>query len=1173
MDMRGKRLSGAACRILAAMLSLCIYLGAIPYARAEDPETESSLHLEKSAVLEDDGSYTITMEAYATGTVTTETERVPTDIIIVMDVSGSMNDPDFSTDGTPSWQLYEGWGSTAIDLQENRNGTFYHIHENTAYAVELVNLRNYSGTFYQYNSGSYKNIGTLTNKDILGYRCSYDGCDVYYDGGYHYRYVAVADGVQTPFTNFEYYAVGDDVHLSDDNFALYRQTADITRIEAMRQAVNSFIATTAQQNTGVSQDKQHRIAIVKYSGQYFSNYEVGNHYHTSSPLYTNSDGAAAYRVSEEYGGSTTYNETTFYYTSNCAQILSESNYVTDSTASAMQTAVNNLIAGGPTQAAYGIGLAYKVAQENLAQDPTRKQVVLFFTDGEPTGGLSFDSEIANETISSANTLKTECDASIYAISLMPDASVSATMGKYINYVSSNYPNAQSLTSSGTQVSSKYYKQIHTMADLNEIFDDISKETHGTSTDLDALAQLRDYMADGFVFTDNTRVTVETANYLGNNTWADPVKNTDVTVEVDSTNNAVSVTGFSYKDNYVIDGSGTVATQGKKLIVTITGVEATDAAIQNQLIPTNLNTSGIYPSADSDTPAGLFPVPEVQLTSKFYVLDYARPADLHAAEWQQSRILHLDPSGMHYFTTPALLRDMPYGLAQVSDDNRAVLTYTPQTMRWDSYDDLYILGKDSSDSNTNIWSKISVLPANNVYYEDDFVATDADESNQAEIPDARIVYTNHTKPEDMSQEDWDALQGSWPTAGEPGDNREDPNGAVHGWISDLADDAGHTNGVAHLVASITGQGSANLPTASFTFTGTGVDIYSYTDSTTGTILVSVKDTASGGKTWYYVVDNLSASGSYYQVPTVTFSGNHSTYDVKITVTTGGSKEGRFTYYLDGIRVYKPLGDQTDDTIEGAYGNEISAIFTELRNTLTGGTVFIDEDAEGNAICADYETYGDYAKFAPQHEIYLAKGESVSFRVSGSADCCYYLGMKTLSGSPVTAEYSYGNGEKMSKVISHTADLYYEIMPINGIITVSNNTDCDCGEGTCRCILSITKLRQTGAETSQIMTLSEEDALVSYRLFRSLSPIPEETAPPTEPEETTPPTEPEETTPPTEPEETTPPTEPEETTPPTEPDGPQIEITNPEQTPEAPVTQELLWRLIKLMIMLLRDWFIQ
>lgn len=83
-------------RFFASVLALFLLLSCtvLPSpAYAESAETPSDgLVLSKTAKANPDGSYTITMESYTTGTVTSTTKTVPVDIVLVLDQSGSMAD-------------------------------------------------------------------------------------------------------------------------------------------------------------------------------------------------------------------------------------------------------------------------------------------------------------------------------------------------------------------------------------------------------------------------------------------------------------------------------------------------------------------------------------------------------------------------------------------------------------------------------------------------------------------------------------------------------------------------------------------------------------------------------------------------------------------------------------------------------------------------------------------------------------------------------------------------------------------------------------------------------------------------------------------------------------------------------------------------------------------------
>lgn len=81
-------------RLFASVLALFLLLScaALPTpAYAEGGEAPSNgLELSKKVVANADGTYTITMESYTTGTVTSSTKTVPVDIVLVLDQSGSM---------------------------------------------------------------------------------------------------------------------------------------------------------------------------------------------------------------------------------------------------------------------------------------------------------------------------------------------------------------------------------------------------------------------------------------------------------------------------------------------------------------------------------------------------------------------------------------------------------------------------------------------------------------------------------------------------------------------------------------------------------------------------------------------------------------------------------------------------------------------------------------------------------------------------------------------------------------------------------------------------------------------------------------------------------------------------------------------------------------------------
>lgn len=321
----------------------------------------------------------------------------------------------------------------------------------------------------------------------------------------------------------------------------------------------------------------------------------------------------------------------------------------------------------------------------------------------------------------------------------------------------------------------------------------------------------------------------------------------------------------------------------------------------------------------------------------------------------------------------------YGNSAVASSK---LTYTPSTMNWNGYDTFYALGKDAAygDSRTdNMWAKVNVIPANNVYYEDDFTTSTSTGT-------VGIEYT-----------------GTWTVDGTSSGNTETPNTDVHGgWQNgDLADDEKYSDGSAHVLQS--------GATATFTFTGTGVDVYSRTNMTTGYVAAQLykgEDTSAAALSQYLVVDNQAESGDYYQIPTVSFTGlDHGTYTVKLTVAA--TSDGRSTYYLDGIRVYNPLSyeQEADSTVSGAYGDEVGAVFLDKHGDDTTGTFSV----------------GEYFEYGPKNEVYLAKGQAVAI-ATGSLDKIS-IGLKAPEGE---TKATVTNSVDISPIpIGSASDLYYEV----------------------------------------------------------------------------------------------------------------------------------------------------
>lgn len=453
-----------------------------------------------------------------------------------------------------------------------------------------------------------------------------------------------------------------------------------------------------------------------------------------------------------------------------------------------------------------------------------------------------------------------------------------------------------------------------------------------------------------------------------------------------------------------------------------------------------------------------------------------------------------------------------------------------------------LGTETAAERYNLHKNVTVLPANNVYYEDDFMIVD-ENGNQNTDPTIGIVYSGDWTEIDIDANGADDTIDSTNT--KPNDITADPTGSapddkntVHGWEDALADDTNFSGGSAHKTEiKVDANGTAtNSATAQFTFTGTGVDIYSRTNMKTGTVYAKLRGTeAESGKTVAkgLIVDNLAASNGtdgYYQIPTLWFNNlEYGTYNVQLYVTTAAASEARFTYYLDGIRVYNPIQNQENDAIVSeAYGseNEQQACFTSIRDILLDansftsgatessdgttetaitGAVFIDQIRTGEGTEGDFTTttqLGVYTDYGPKNEVYLAPGQSIAFKVDPAlAEAHYYIGLKSPTGSTVKTEVTHADGKK-GIVIDAASDMYYEVVPDkDGYIVISNITAS--GADLQNRLLSVTKLRTTanGGENG-IVTITAQNAKAAVLSLRDRSEVADES---TEDGTTTPDTE--------------------------------------------------------------------
>ena len=539
---------------------------------------DPSVYLKKSAVyLPGTHQVEITLEAFATGELSTIIQHIPADIVMVLDQSGSM-----------AWDM----GGNEITNQY------------------LYNIRN---TLYIKDAGGTLRKVTLTIRS---------------NGDYRYRYTDASNQTVTRDRDPE-----DPV----PNWMFYNNTTAIRRRDVLKDALKLFVQQVYSRATTNNVD--HKISMIGFAsgntnGQNYENTEILSRVSGSSPI---------------------------GYLSRTNQLLRDSLLDVRTYLSRLNTAIDWIDAQGATRTDLGMSMAQTVLSENPIPSGTQRQrVVIMFTDGTPTYTNTFSTEVANSAISSAYNMKNTLDATSFTIGIFNGANPAGTSNenKFMNYVSSNYENAQSMTNPGSgSYTNNYYLTANNQDALNSIFQSISSQIGGaTNESLTAQSKLRDRLTEQFEFSSGfnaSSVDIKVYNYTGNGTdfesaapWslASPQPG-GITALVDKPNGKVDITGFDYSENYVAHSAST-GPRGKKIVVKFT-VDVKDDFIGGNQVVTNKPDSGIYTPEETFVEA--FPVPDVDIPLRYL----AQPENkgIYISQSIQANEL-IAGNGLSYKTSPS-----------------------------------------------------------------------------------------------------------------------------------------------------------------------------------------------------------------------------------------------------------------------------------------------------------------------------------------------------------------------------------------------------------------------------------------------------------------------------------------------------------------------------------------
>lgn len=400
--------------------------------------------------------------------------------------------------------------------------------------------------------------------------------------------------------------------------------------------------------------------------------------------------------------------------------------------------------------------------------------------------------------------------------------------------------------------------------------------------------------------------------------------------------------------------------------------------------------------------------------------------------------------------------------------------------------------------------VTIIPATNVYYEDSFA-----KFNHGAGAAASAMWTPVYDPGTDANTNANTTQALEAL----GQTDHNPYGYDPAYQNSTMFSMGSAQKVTVTSDMVTNwTDTSTWPTAQFTFKGTGFDIISLTDNTSGAIFVDVVGKTKGITQKlvvnnYYGYDYDATTGEWkttdkknpntlYQIPVMAVRDlEYDEYDVTIRVAYGQvfdkTGDSKYSFWLDAVRVYDPMGK--DNAIYNT-GNEKEGYpqYIKLRNELAKdaatrtGVVFIDGAANANIAL--------YANYGPNNEVYLAKGQAITFELN-VGDGVNIKTIQIAAKAPNGEAYMAVTGDvNHSKAIGTATEMYYELDESARTFTIANT-----GEG----ILSLTNAKITYAEKAtvelgSIDTKAEENAVQAVRALFASAPI--EPKPEPEPEKT-------------------------------------------------------------------------
>lgn len=1034
------------------------------YKRVTDPYAssyETQVYTDLQAELTSDGTYNITLETYATNALQYQrTNQRPTDFVFVVDVSGSMDQRDAQGYNTESsWdplKMSQACGDVSNSFfarGDNYNtahsgnfwfrfpdGEFGQIHvafnekdSSSAYARDIwlwaehpITKRCYrlskfgfmtKGNFAGGADWDQDSAARITDADFLANHLTL--------GWANEAAVMVdvnADRYRTDYHGTSYNSTGERAgyelmhhHYSDAGVtASYYTYGNCQRILGVSQALDKLVLKIQQEatNSGLA----HRVAVVTSGSD--GTYVSDNRPWANTGILTN-DGTW-----RNYTGGTSLDS---YYGSaffNASNLQTVRNYV------------KALPVYGHSPINQGLTLASNIINKQVSQGTTydvngnRSCCVIVISDGA-AGGDNSDynnatnaTNCANDAIGKGGLSLKRNGAYIFTVQIGSQDYVSGfEETDFMKYLSSEYNGATSMTDPGPLNTKEhnYYINVPVGSSFNidtitnTVFNEVTSNSHNAISYLNSNAILREHLMDAFDLT-NASISYKTAQSkydgIGRLYFENPVVASGFTTSFDKNTNNIEVKGFDYTANNVSEYNSKKG-NGKKLIVEITGVIAKH---DEELLNTSINDTALtalYQNSTymgSNQPVKKFPTYHFSIPEYTYYMDYDIPMydnDINGT------LCSVDSTLQKQSTYKTSLSTGNMGIQFVNGNQDMIYTLNSQAGLTENLSKGYVLIK--RDDGTYDWFRLNIVPASTVYYEE----------NKMETLDGTQSFTEWTQSGSFENK-YQALSG-----------KDDVFGSDSTYSNSRDTFSLGTN------KKVTVSSSAKRSdTQTFTFTGTGFDLYSACSPNTGIQTVTVKQHQSDGTMKIvnvFMVDtyyNDATYGTLYQVPIVHYACDYGTYTVETTATyysfAGGLKtQSVETNKIDGteIEATSAVADipSTDELLKQVgmdelVGQKVEVVWMDDNSIFNGGTgaessTLSTQAGEGENTLDNYidgfriynpKDYNDEYILSEQNATYYSVMDAISKGDMGGDSFAGYLEGGT-DGS-VFADYLTSGGPK-------------------------------------------------------------------------------------------------------------------------------------------------------------------